>query len=134
VAVYGLCEDGRDDRPRILLVRAAAYLSVAGRWFLPGGGIDHGEDPPTALRREYREETGLQVEVGALLGVLSDVFTIPDGTSLHTVRIIYAIDSFAGELRDEAGGSTDQARWVPVDEAMDLPLVRYVRRVLTELR
>jgi len=134
VAVYGLCQDGEGDRARILLVRAAPYLSVAGRWFLPGGGIDHGEDPVAALRRECEEETGLRVEVGALRGVLSDVFTIPDGTDLHTVRIVYAVDSFTGELRDEADGSTDLARWVPVAEALELPLVHYVRRALTELR
>ena len=134
VAVYGLCEDARGDGPRILLVREAAYLSVAGRWFLPGGGLDHGEDPVTALRREYEEETGLRVEVGALRGVLSDVFTIPDGTVLHTVRIVYAIDSFAGELRDETDGSTDRARWVPLAEVFELPLATYVRRALTELR
>ena len=65
VAVYGICEDGRR---RVLLVRAARYLTVAGRWFLPGGGIDHGEDPVTALRREFAEETGLQVEVGDAQG------------------------------------------------------------------
>jgi 8-oxo-dGTP diphosphatase len=133
VAVYGLCRDGRGDEDRILLVRAAPYLSVAGRWFLPGGGLDHGEDPPTALRREFDEETGLTVEVGALLGVLSDVFTIPDGTSLHTVRIVYAIDSFAGDLRDETDGSTDLARWMPLDEVGALPLANYVRRALAEL-
>jgi 8-oxo-dGTP diphosphatase len=73
------------------------------------------------------------VEVGALLGVLSDVFTIPDGTSLHTVRIVYAIDSFAGDLRDETDGSTDLARWMPLDEVGALPLANYVRRALAEL-
>ena len=99
MAVYGIC---LDPSGRVLLVRAAAYLTVAGDWFLPGGGIDHGEDPATALRRELREETGLEVEVGALLGALSDVFTLPDGTDLHTVRLVHRIDGWAG--RAPAGG------------------------------
>ena len=64
VAVYGIVGEGPPDKERVLLVRAASYLTVAGRWFLPGGGIDHGEDPVAALRRECREETGLDVEVG----------------------------------------------------------------------
>jgi 8-oxo-dGTP pyrophosphatase MutT (NUDIX family) len=132
VAVYGICEDRRGHR--VLLVRAARYLTVAGRWFLPGGGIDHGEDPVAALRREFTEETGLQVEVGDLRGILSDVSTLPNGTLLHTIRIVYGIDSYSGVLRDETGGSSDAARWQPIDQASELPLAPYVRRALSELR
>ena len=130
VGVYGICEQ----QDRVLLVRAAQYLTVAGMWFLPGGGIDHGEDPVTALRREFDEETGLEVRVGTLRGVLSDVFTLPDGKSLHTVRIIYGIDGFTGRLRDETDGSSDAARWVHLDQIGDLPLAPYVHRALAELR
>ena len=133
VAVYGICEDGGG---RVLLVRAAPHLTVAGQWFLPGGGLDHGEDPVAGLRREFHEETGLDITAGPLLGIISDVFTLPDavGTSLHTLRIIYGVDGYTGELRDEVGGSSDIARWVPLDEALDLPLRPYVREALTGLR
>ena len=131
VAVYGICEDKGDN---VLLVRAAPHLTVAGQWFLPGGGLDHGEDPVEGLRREFREETGLEVHVGELLGILSDVFTLPDGASLHSLRIIYRVDGYAGDLRDEVGGSSDIARWVAIDGAAELPLRPYVRRALTELR
>ncbi len=131
VAVYGICEDPDG---KVLLVRAAKYLSVAGRWFLPGGGIDHGEDPVDGLRREFAEETGLDVEVGPLRGVLSDVITIPNGTVLHTVRIVYRIDSYRGDLRDEANGSSDAARWLGPEQLTELPLAPYVERALAELR
>ncbi|MGO8873245.1 MAG: NUDIX hydrolase [Acidimicrobiales bacterium] len=131
VGVYGICEDAAG---RILLVRAASHLTVARQWFLPGGGIDHGEEPVGALQREFAEETGLTVEAGDLLGVHSDVFGLPDGASLHTIRIIYGIRSHRGTLRDEVGGSSDAAAWVPIAEAWDLPLHPYVRRALTELR
>lgn len=130
VAAYGLCSspDGL-----VLLVRAARTLTVGGQWFLPGGGIQHGEDPVAGLRREFTEETGLEVEVGDLRSVLSDTFVLPDGTDLHTVRIIYTIDEYRGTLRYEVGGSSDAARWVTRDEAMALPLRPYVRDVLAEL-
>ena len=138
VAVYGICLDGAGDGSggRVLLVRAAPYLTVAGQWFLPGGGLDHGEDPVDGLRREFHEETGLDITPGPLLGIISDVFILPDavGTSLHTLRIIYGVDGYSGVLRDEVGGSSDIARWVPLAEALDLPLRPYVRRALTELR
>jgi 8-oxo-dGTP diphosphatase len=134
VTVYGICQDGTGADARILLTRAAPYLTVAGRWFLPGGGIDHGEEPVQALVREFVEETGLTVEVGELRGVLSDVIELPDGTLLHTVRIIHAVPSFRGQLRDEVSGSTDAARWFPLATVFDQPLMPYVRRALTELR
>jgi 8-oxo-dGTP diphosphatase len=141
VAVYGICldrdsADGGRPGDRVLLVRAAPHLTVAGQWFLPGGGLDHGEDPVDGLRREFLEETGLDIAPGPLLGIISDVFTLPDAdrTSLHSLRIIYGVDGFSGDLRDEVGGSSDTARWVPLAGAMDLPLRPYVRRALTELR
>ncbi len=131
VGAYGLCIDAGE---RVLLTRAAPSLSVAGRWFLPGGGIDHGEEPRQALLREVTEETGLLVEVGALLGVLSDVVELPDGSALHTIRIIFAVDRWSGTLRPERGGSSDDARWVPVDVALSMPVLPYVRTALTRLR
>ena len=68
IAAYGLCVDADG---RLLLVRGAPSLSLRGLWFLPGGGVNHGEHPTDALRREIREESGLSVELGPLLDVLS---------------------------------------------------------------
>ena len=51
----------------VLLVRQAAGLKL---WTLPGGKVKRGESLVNALKREVREETGLRVEVGSLLGVL----------------------------------------------------------------
>jgi 8-oxo-dGTP diphosphatase len=131
VAAYGICEDGAGN---VLLVRAASHLTVAGSWFLPGGGIEHGEDPADGLTREFTEETGLAVVVGDLLGVLSDVFDLPDGTNLHTIRIIYRVDSYSGTIRHEVDGSSDTARWVAPEDIRRLPLRPYVIRALGELR
>jgi 8-oxo-dGTP pyrophosphatase MutT (NUDIX family) len=160
IAVYGICRNAAGD---LLLTRAAAHLTVAGRWFLPGGGVDHGEHPEEALRRELTEETGLDGKVGELLGVLSDRATLPDGTDLHTVRLIYRITAQPpppdqapdrphdaspdhrvaqprgdapdplDALRPETGGSTDEARWFTLAEAFSLPVMPYVTRALTEL-
>lgn len=60
-----------DDAGRILLVRSAT-----GRkgWSLPGGGIERGESPHDALRREVAEESGYRVEPGPLLGIYSTPF------------------------------------------------------------
>ena len=129
VATYGVCVDDED---RLLLARAAPSLSLRGRWFLPGGGIQHGENPTQALHREIKEETGLKVVLGPLLTVLSDVRKLPEGTSLHTLRLIYRVAKWTGTLRAEENGTTDDVRWFTRGELAHLPLARYVEDVIKE--
>ena len=124
LGAYGLhVNDGA-----ILLVRASAVTEVQGRWFLPGGGVDHGEHPEEALVREITEETGLTAVVGRQLGVLSDVRTRRDGDKVHSVRLIYAVASVSGSLIHETAGSSDMAAFIPLDQARTLPLAHYVRK------
>jgi 8-oxo-dGTP diphosphatase len=131
IAAYGVV---RDDDDRLLLARAAPMLTLRGRWFLPGGGVQHGESPPESLRREIAEESGLTIVPGPLLDVLSDVRTLPDGTSLHTVRLVYEVASWHGSLRPEVDGTTDAVEWFSLDEARELPLARYVETVVDWLK
>lgn len=64
VAVGGVCvRDGR------LLVVQRGRGVATGRWSLPGGRVEPGETLATAVSRELREETGLDVEVGPLCGI-----------------------------------------------------------------
>jgi ADP-ribose pyrophosphatase YjhB (NUDIX family) len=130
LAAYGICVD---DAGRLLLARAAPSITLRGRWFLPGGGVQHGEHPAESLVREIEEESGLRVELGALVDVLSDVRALPDGTELHTIRLIYRVGSWQGSLRPEVNGTTDAVRWVPRDELSDLPLAHYVEDVVARL-
>jgi 8-oxo-dGTP diphosphatase len=129
IAAYGLCVD---EQHRLLLAHAAPWLILTERWFLPGGGVDHGEHPTDALRREIKEESGLTVELGPLLDVLSDVRILHDGMSLHTVRLIYRVASWQGTLRAETDGTTDAVRWVGPSELATLPLARYVEHVVAK--
>jgi ADP-ribose pyrophosphatase YjhB (NUDIX family) len=98
---------------------------------MPGGGLEAGEDPEQAVRRELREETGFRIETTELLGIHSRV--IPgsqrvhkEGTPLHTLRIVYRADVTGGRLRFETDGSTDMAGWFTLDEVANLQRVKLV--------
>jgi 8-oxo-dGTP diphosphatase len=106
-------------------VRDGAVLLAGGiepdgstEWTLPGGGLDHGEQPAAAAVREVAEETGYAVRLDALLtvdAVRVRTHHVPP-YDLHAVRIVYAGTVVGGDLRFEVGGSTDRAAWVPLTE------------------
>ena len=78
---------------RILLVNHSLYGSGNSFWSPPGGGVEFGETAIEAVKREFKEETGLNVEVGEML--FMNEFIQPP---LHAIEIFFKILSFDGEL------------------------------------
>ncbi|MFF8974106.1 NUDIX hydrolase [Streptomyces sp. NPDC014995] len=126
VAAYAVCvRDGR-----LLLARSPAPDGTP-EWVLPGGGMEHGEDPHDTVVRELEEETGYRIEVSGLLGVDSFRRTfrregLRGPRDHHGVRIVYEGRVVGGELRNEVDGSTDMAAWHDLDAVSALTRVRLV--------
>ncbi|MGW6027188.1 NUDIX hydrolase [Streptomyces sp. NPDC055099] len=125
VAAYAVCVQDE----RLLLARWVAG-DGSKRWTLPGGGMDHGEDPYDTVIREADEETGYVIEPRALLGVDSLRRRYPRKlgavADFHGLRIVYEARITGGELRHERDGSTDLAAWHALDEVAGLDRVGLV--------
>ncbi len=90
------------DRDEVLLARRAAGKAIApGKYHLPGGHVEFGEDPAAALARELREELDIEVVVREPLWV----FHYAGGES-HTVGIVFRVP---------LEGGRDRLRWDPAD-------------------
>ena len=117
LAAYALIR--RDDA--ILLTRNSVRGPRPGQWTLPGGGVDHGEPPATAMAREVAEETGLAATIGPLLGVHDEHFTgtAPHGREedFHGVHLVFAAAVEPGVPRVlETDGTTDEVAWVSLTD------------------
>lgn len=117
----------RDGRYLFLRRRAGSYWG--GRWDIPGGTVEPGEDPRPAARRETAEETGLEVRVTGLAGHLANRDTHGRPLCFHTLTY----DVTETDTRDVvlSPSEHDEVRWLLPHAALDLDLVWHVRVTLT---
>jgi 8-oxo-dGTP pyrophosphatase MutT (NUDIX family) len=122
----------RDEDDRILLVQ-----HVEGRWQLPGGAVDPGERPAEAMRRECREEAGIEVEPLRILGVYGGPefhIRYANGDETGWVVTVFAARIVAGEPAP-SDDETQNVGWFHPDEIEELvhsPASREVLRCVLE--
>jgi 8-oxo-dGTP pyrophosphatase MutT (NUDIX family) len=137
VAAYAvIIRDGQ-----ILLTRLAPRISRDPMWTLPGGGLDHGEDPRSAVVREVWEETGLR----AMVSPGARVYSMHNAKArfgsnkadYHALRIVFEgwvpIDSPEPRVV-EVDGSTVEAAWHPLADVLagDVPVSNLVTDALSD--
>lgn len=112
---------------RLLLVRH----EKAGKsyWLLPGGGVNYGEGLEAALRREFKEETNLDIQVGDLVMALDSI--APHGDR-HVVNLCFEIESTRGELSLGVDPRVVEADYIPIERLKTLTIHPDFKKELVE--
>ena len=97
------------DGNRVLLVKRA-HEPLKGEWSVPGGAVGVGETLEEAIRREVREETCLDIEVGPIVDVLDRIRSDPDGrVKFHYVLVDFVCRPVSGTL--QCASDAEEAMW-----------------------
>lgn len=144
IRVYGLLID---DKKRILL--SDEYIRGGFFTKFPGGGLEFGEGTRDCLKREFKEETGLDVEVGDHI-YTTDFFQVSAfNNNDQIISIYYWVHGDASQLETKTNrfdfipqqisdpeGEAEVFRWISVDELnesmMDLPIDKLVVKMIKE--
>ena len=104
-----------------------------GRWGMPGGVQEIGENIAGTVVREVREETGITVEVIGLVGIFTDpghVIAFADGEVRQEFSLCFRARPVGGEIK--VSSESFEVRWVPRSEVDSLDMSPTTRRRLEE--
>ncbi|WBQ02390.1 NUDIX hydrolase [Kribbella sp. CA-293567] len=106
-----------DDEERILLARRRD----TGRWSLPAGILEPGEQPAPGLLREIEEETGVEAEIVRLLSIETlPPSCYPNGDQVQFLDLTFHCHAVRGEARVNDDENLEVA-WFPLDDLPPLP-------------
>lgn len=105
-----------DDSGRVLLQQRPPGKPMAGLWEFPGGKIEHGESPESALARELHEELGLTLSVKDLSPI---AFASEPLAGRHLLLLLYVARTWQGE---PVAHHATELRWVTPVEMRGMPM------------
>jgi len=116
-------------RGRVLLVRRGRE-PLKGQWSIPGGLLELGEELTAGVRRELKEETGLEVEPLEALAVFDRIFREGSRVRYHYVIVDYACRWKRGRLRPAS--DVLDARWVRREDLPKYKLTEKAKKVVLQ--
>src|SRR6266568_4867429 len=93
----------------VLLGKRSTSSYAAGAWCLPGGFVEYDEDFLSAAIREVQEETGLEVDITAIISVVSNFLT----SGLHTLVVVLTARIVGGD--EQPGDDLEELAWFPLE-------------------
>lgn len=127
-----ICRAAVFNDERILMVRETAD----GKWSLPGGWIDIGDSPSTAIKREVLEETGYTVEVEKLAGIYDKLKHDHPPAPNHSYLVYFLCTLIGGD--ETTSLETDQIGWFVEDQIPEISpgrvTVGQIARMFAHLR
>ena len=112
---------------KLLLLKRSPHKPSGNTWGIPGGKLDSGETPETAVVREVYEEVGLEIREGDLEDIGKVYVQLPNKDTLF-YRFSYrflTLPVIKLGLEEHT-----EARWLTVDQALELPLIAGGRECL----
>lgn len=116
LTVRGICE--YNDKILLLKIRSKSAHD-AGKWEIPGGKVKKCEYFDEALKREYAEETGLDIDVKSLYNVVRNDYTAcKTSEEVKSIQLIMKVTSTSDEVKISA--EHDDYGWFSIDEVNEM--------------
>ncbi len=103
-----------NEKGQVLLAQRKPGLSQALKWEFPGGKLKAGETPADCLKREIREELGLEIEIRRIFGAVNHSYS-----DKNIVLIAYFAELISGDMRLK---DHQQVKWVDIDDLNEYEL------------
>ena len=112
----GICE--YDGKILLLKIRQKSAHD-AGKWEIPGGKVKKGEFFDQALKREYMEETGLDIDIVSLYNVVENSYTAcKTSEKINSIQLIMKVACDSDEVKISA--EHDEYGWFDLDEVHEM--------------
>ncbi len=111
----------------LILKRAKNETFLAGNYELVGGKVDFGESAEQALKREFKEETNLDVEV---LEPYSNFHYVSENGERHTIDIQFVVELIGDDSTLKLSPAHDEYKWITEDEIDNYKLSKEMKNVI----